>query len=139
MRLKEVIAYLLEEADDWDRAISLWYYDHPEGFSERVLGILEDNAINVYNELQGRGWWCPGNCDIAVQMWKRVFEDNDIDVRIIDGYYSEDHERGQSHRMSSDHVWLEIDGGIFDPTAGQFGKDIKLSNYWLDDDTRAYH
>jgi len=139
MRLRNIINYLLEETDNWDSAISLWYYEHPEGFSQSVLSVLEDNAVDVYNELQQKGSWCPGNCDMAARLWKQVFEDNGIGAEVVDGFYSDDHEEGQSHRLSSDHVWLEVEGGIFDPTAGQFGKDIQSSNYWLDDNTRAYN
>ena len=35
----------------------------------------------------------------------------------------------------SDHVWLTINGSIFDPTAGQFKGPIKLSHYIYDEGT----
>ena len=136
MRIRKIIREAAE--DEWDRAIELWFYDHPTGFSSRLLQVLEDNAVDVYRELLKLGSWGPGNCDSATQAWSRVFDHEGVQHEVVNGFYSPRHKAGQSHMSSAEHVWMEVEGGVFDPTAGQFPGKLFLKNYWWDDETQAY-
>ena len=132
-------AILGEDAGaDWDTAISNWFYDHPTGFSDRVLSVLEDNAMHAYEELMLLGSWGPRNCTEASEVWKKIFAENGIRAKIVNGFFEPGHPPGQAFRGSSDHVWLEVEGGVFDPTAAQFSSNISLADYWLDEVTPAY-
>lgn len=124
--------------DEWDKAIELWFYDHPTGFSSHVLQVLEDNAVDVYRELLEFGTWGPGNCDEATQAWSRVFDHEGVQYKIVNGFYAPRHKAGRSHMSSAEHVWMEVEGGVFDPTAGQFKGRLSLNNYWWDDTTHSY-
>lgn len=124
--------------DEWDKAIELWFYDHPTGFSSHLLQVLEDHAVEVYRELLEMGAWGPGNCDEATQAWSRVFDREGVQYKIVNGFYAPRHKAGQSHMSSAEHVWMEVEGGVFDPTAGQFKGRLSLNNYWWDDATHAY-
>ena len=123
---------------EWDKAIELWFYDHPTGFSSHVLQALEDHAVLAYRELLEIGAWGPGNCDEATQVWKRIFDREGVQSQIVNGFYAPRHRAGRSHMSSAEHVWMEVEGGVFDPTAGQFAGNTSMKNYWWDDSTRAY-
>jgi hypothetical protein len=116
-----------------------WFYENfGSGFSEQFLSVLEENAIPAYEDLLKIANWAPGNCDLASQKWKEIFDANGIESKIVDGHYNPEHEEHLPHPLSSDHVWLEVDGGIFDPSAGQFPGEISLEHYWWDNETKAH-
>ena len=126
------------QVNDFDQATNLWFYDCIGGdaMPEKVLDVLEKNAIPVYKRLAKCRW--PKDCGEASDIWDKVFKKNGVASEQVIGYYSPDHEAGMSQMGSTDHVWLEVEGCVFDPTVGQFPGKIQLKNYWLDDLNRAY-
>lgn len=126
----------------FDKAIESWFYDCGDiDMPEKILDILEDNAIAVYKWANNKSSYTITDCGIMSAKWKQIFNKNGIRAKIINGFYEPDYdpESGMDFRSASEHVWIELFSGcIFDPTAGQFKGTISLSNYWLNNTTRAY-
>jgi len=114
-----------------------------ESLDTRTADVIAKNAVSVFERLKKKGSWGPLNCDLACDLWSKVFEANGITARVANGYYISDQEtralvkKGQlSPPGSSDHVWLEINGKIVDPTALQFvdSGPLRVSGYLEEDD-----
>jgi hypothetical protein len=136
--IKEAV---MQSINDFDQATNLWFYECLDGgeLPEKILDVLERNAIQVYKRLLKCKW--PSDCGQASDIWDKVFQKNGIASRQVIGYYNPNHhEPGMSQPGSTDHVWLELDNGrcVFDPTAGQFKGSISLGNYWEDDYNKMY-
>lgn len=55
-------------------------------------------------------------CQTEVKRWSHKLQKLGLDTEIHDGFYivNNDYENPEGH------TWLEVEGSIFDPTAGQF-------------------
>lgn len=128
----------VERKITFEKATSDWFYAclDDRDFPEKALDVMETYAVEVYEKIYRT--YNRSNCGVVSDMWRRLFKKHGIEAKIIEGFYNANHDIFTSHPLSTDHVWLEIDGCVFDPTAGQFEGHIDLNNYWLDDETRAY-
>jgi len=94
------------------------------------------HAPRILEKLQLLGEWGPMHCNRACQLWATALHMDGIKVRVLGGHYdpslvneidratwAEDPwEYVGYHSASSSHTWLEVEGLIVDPTAGQFGE-----------------
>ena len=137
MKLNNLLKYLVcenvEKEVSFEVATNEFFYDN---LDENILDVISKHAIPVFKHLHKKGDWAVQNCDMATDIWRKVLKKAGIQYKLQRGYYIsdprtlDDVKRGKlSPPGSSDHVWLTIDGNIFDPTAGQFQGPIKLSHY----------
>lgn len=101
-----------------------------EDLDSELEEIVHAEEAEVWQEARKEGRWGPGDCGIVADIWAQVFlRRTRRRLTIISGQYlghldtndREDIIAGRlSPPLSSDHVWLEINGVLFDPTASQF-------------------
>jgi hypothetical protein len=130
--LKKIV--LLKES--FEKSIENWFYStiDSSNIPQNVISVLENNAEKVYNTC---GLY-KTDCGEISSIWKKIFAKNKIKAQIIEGnYINPDSEiyndviKGNLEAPSlSEHVWLLINKNIiFDPTASQFGNNIKIDGY----------
>lgn len=95
-----------------------------DALSERAQVVVAREAAGIAADLRARGPWGPLNCDDASHEWARVFRAAGVPAQVVSGNYWPDFDEINEPPTSTDHVWLLVDGFIFDPTAGQFGDNI---------------
>lgn len=103
-----------------------------EDLSDKAYEVVEQNKGRIYQKLQQLGSWGAQSCGNACDLWQEAFVRTGVSVQQVDGNYHNQNaqEAGLvSYSTSSDHVWLLVDGEIFDPTAGQFGQNIAPHHY----------
>lgn len=142
--LTEWKIYINEVKADFDKATGCWFYTmlDDSNVPEHILSVLEDNAIKVAEHKNVRCDRTLADCMVVPNIWLKIFKENGIKAKIQNGFYiSEewDDESGSIERFlsgysefpsSTDHNWLIVEGQfLFDPTACQFGDDIKLERY----------
>lgn len=114
--------------------------------TQKVLTVIEDHAVQVFNDLYQYQPWAVQNCDLACEAWAKVFALNGTWYEIAYGHYSDD---GDIIPLSADHTWMVVEGpglvrwdgrnvNLFDPTGLQFGPDIDLNKYWLREGERYF-
>ena len=108
-----------------------------EDYDPEIEELIERHAEHVWNSLDH-----PGDCSEASLAWGALIDrETDRDVQYVFGdylgYLDEETQRaiyqGSSAPGLAEHVWLEIDGAIFDPTAGQYSP---VHGVWLREDYR---
>ena len=87
------------------------YHWHSSPPSEEIQGVIDANTANVKCRMGELA------CQDMSYEWAKVFRDAGFDVEIHHGTYKEE-----------GHSWIEVDGHLFDPTAGQFKE---IPNYSL--------
>ena len=94
MRIKE----LMESHSEY------FYFDY--GFDEQIKHLI------LQNMFPNPSLACQGEA----RRWYHKLQQLGLDVEIHDGFYiaNNDYENPEGH------TWLEVEGSIFDPTAGQF-------------------
>lgn len=120
------------------KAHHYWNETYISGMSEHTEGALH----KAFNELEQRPVRFFNNCDETCARVHSVLRREGVKSRIVSGVFGagfkkNDWKEGNDIPMSRDHVWLEVDNHVIDPTAGQFrsqlkGKAFKKSHYWKD-------
>lgn len=103
-----------------------------EGISEEVEQIFTAHQEQIWDEMT-----IPQDCGHASYLWGQLFREKlpEVQIEYVSGSYlggldpevREDVINGSSPPGATEHVWLQIDGLIFDPTAGQFSP---VNGYW---------
>jgi len=142
MKLNNLLEYLLcervePEEVSFEVATNAFFY---HDLDENVLDVISNNAIPVYKRLLRYNEFSIRDCDMAARAWHKVLKKAGIQSQVRSGYYIDNPKTLKAVKKGelsppgvSDHVWLTIDGNIFDPTAGQFKGPIKLNHYVYDD------
>lgn len=91
-----------------------------EELSPAAQRVVEREACRIFDELAAHAAWAPLNCDLAANRWLAAFRAAGIAAELRSGNYNPAFDRRAEHPLSSDHVWLRVEGKLFDPTAGQF-------------------
>lgn len=109
-----------------------------EELSPAVQHVVHNQAVRIFDELVAKADWAPLNCDMAAARWLATFRAAGIPAELCSGNYDPAHQSEVEHPLSSDHVWLRVEGKIFDPTAGQFNGPgaIKPQFYFDDKETK---
>lgn len=102
-----------------------------EQLTPRAQRVVTANAHFIYDALRNRAWWAPQNCTMACRLWAQAFSSARVPVQELSGNYwpESEEETGLEPPLGSDHVWLVVDGFLFDPTAGQFTRPIERHFY----------
>lgn len=100
-----------------------------EQLTPRARAVIDDAAERIYAELAAIADWGPTNCGEACERWKRAFAAAGVPVAVIEGNYDPGWDPNITSPASTEHVWLRVDGFLFDPTAFQFGADIDPGAY----------
>jgi hypothetical protein len=100
-----------------------------EELTPRAQNVVLENMGRIHQELS----LVPGgptNCGEACSRWARAFQQAGIPVQQHTGNYHQHPVEG-SYPTSTDHVWLTVDGMLFDPTASQFSGQgpIEMEHY----------
>lgn len=83
------------------------------GISPWVEEIIERYAEQVEQAVEETG--LAGDCETSSELWADLLQTVGVrGVQLVRGWYKPHGGRKVAH------VWLEIDGNIFDPTGGQF-------------------
>lgn len=113
----------------FEQAIAPFFWeDLPEG----ALAVIEAHALAIGADLDAHAAWARENCDLASAAWFAVFVEAGIPATVAHGYYWPEASPDVSPPGLTDHTWLEIGGGLFDPTAGQFVGPIARAHYHRD-------
>lgn len=94
-----------------------------DGLSERAWDVIDTNAGSVFQ--QHEKW--PLSCGEVCQTWHGHFQRAGVDSRVVSGNFVgglEDEDRLAWLPTPTEHVWLEVDGGLFDPTASQYARKV---------------
>lgn len=115
----------------WNETYISGMSEHTEGALHKAYKDLEDRPVEFFN-----------NCDETAARVHSVLRREGVKSRIVSGVFGAGFDKGHwqaGHEipMSRDHVWLEVDNHVIDPTAGQFrgelkGKPFKQEHYWKD-------
>jgi hypothetical protein len=70
--------------------------------------------------------WTLADTDTAAELWRREFDQAGIPVQLISGLY----QPAESADPPIEHVWLQVDGLLVDPTAGQYGVPADSFDYY---------
>ena len=104
-----------------------------ENISDRALAVVSRRAPEIMAALRKEAWWATTNCNLASSAWYDAFASAGVPVEAWGGDYWPDWEHDESDGLEppsmSEHVWLRVDGAIFDPTAGQFDGVIDFGAY----------
>lgn len=112
-----------------EQAIAPFFWeDLPEG----ALAVIEEHAVAIATELESYAAWARGNCDLASTAWLAAFVAARLPATKVHGYYWPEASPDVSPPGLSDHTWLELGGGLFDPAAGQFAGPISRAHYHRD-------
>lgn len=98
----------------------------------RAQTVVAASAVPIMAKLRATSPYAPLDCGLASSAWARAFRRAGVPVKVIDGNFYRGRGEGLlSWPSSSDHVWLMVDGFLFDPTAGQFAAagPIRLAYY----------
>lgn len=113
-----------------------WNETYISGMSEDTEQALGE----AYQDLQAHPVRYFNNCDETCQRVHQHLTSRGIDSRVVGGIFGAGYARNGdvSPPLSRDHTWLEVDGHIIDPTAGQFrdqldGEPFKPEHYWKND------
>lgn len=102
-----------------------------ENLSDRAFAVVTNEAAGIAAGLRTHASWAPLNCDLASEKWAAAFRAAGVPTRIVHGHYWPEADEASEPPSLTDHVWLLIEGAIFDPTAGQFGPPIESRHYKL--------
>lgn len=92
-----------------------------EDITDRALAVVNEKVDSINARLRADGARVPTDCGLACEAWVRAFRTAGVPVRQVEGNYYRGSGRGLAEwPTSSDHVWLIVDGFLFDPTASQF-------------------
>lgn len=110
-------------AENWDEILKPWAAEW-DSLSEEALDSIIRHAPQIYRQLAESGLLL--NCNKACELWLGALLADGIQCRILGGTYNSDPDSDRG-----DHTWLEVEGRIVDPTAGQFarGADFLFENY----------
>lgn len=100
-----------------------------EALSERAQVVVAREADQIAAKLRAHAFWAPLSCTLASEQWAAAFRAEGVPTRMVYGHYWPGAREDLEPPASSDHAWLVVDGAIFDPTAGQFGDQIKVRHY----------
>jgi hypothetical protein len=112
-----------------------WNATYTSGMSEHTEAALH----KAYNELEARPVRQFGDCGETSARVHSVLKREGINSRVVSGQFGAGHSKKQWNKgtdlpLSRDHVWLEVDGHVIDPTAGQFRGQVKgnfkRQHYW---------
>lgn len=130
-----------EERGELDPLVN--FYAHWDQLSARARDAIIAHAPNIANALHAQGSYMIRNCNAACEMWLNVFDRQRIDAHMRGGHYwvrDQAEQDALDPPLSTDHVWLVVEGHIFDPTAAQFVKEPGQQideKFYLDTTPRA--
>lgn len=105
---------------------------YAEDLDEKAWNVIDRVAPSVVSEHQKYPLDCGGVCG----SYSKHLNEAGIPHEVHDGSFIggwEEDPRKIEPPMSRDHVWIEIGGKIFDPTASQFAGKVdsfKREHYW---------
>lgn len=111
----EVIRQHLREDPQWTH--------FSEGLTDRAWDVIDTHAADVFKKHEK----FPLDCGEVSSTWQKRFEKAGIPAKLVDGNFVGGLKdmQGLTHLpTSTEHVWLEVDGGIFDPTASQYANRV---------------
>jgi len=91
-----------------------------ERLTPRAQAVVAAHAESILAALRKEGPYASRDCGLACAYWAKAFDDAGVPTLVMSGNYNPDHDPLVEDPMSTEHVWLEVDGYIVDPTAGQF-------------------
>lgn len=104
---------------------SHWQLLFVEDFSPEIEELFIEHQYQIWDEMI-----IPQDCGHASFLWGRLLRQKlpEAKIEYVSGSYlggleqqiREDISNGSYPPGITEHVWLQIDGKIFDPTAGQF-------------------
>jgi hypothetical protein len=108
-----------------------------EKLSPRAESVVHSQAQTVYERLRTAGSWGPGDGELACAVWRRALRAAGIAVSLVRGSYYPTAGAGLADwPASSEHVWLLVEGAIFDPAAGGLRHPIRPDYYRVGPPTR---
>ena len=121
--------------EDWQDILLPWAAPWGE-LSEDLCHLLKMILPGIHNQVYARPSWPGGLCHRYCQILAEELSRRGIEVRVVAGLYSvevhprstqaEIHQMIQGGELSEEaldygnHMWLELEGVLVDPTAGQF-------------------
>ena len=91
-----------------------------------TLVLIEERAPIISERLQATAVGGLADTDTAAELWRREFDQAGIPVQLISGLY----QPAESAESPIEHVWLQVDGLLVDPTAGQYGAPADSFDYY---------
>ena len=91
-----------------------------------ILVLIEERAPIISERLQATTVGGLADTDTAAELWRREFDQAGIPVQLISGLY----QPAESADPPIEHVWLQVDGLLVDPTAGQYGAPADSFDYY---------
>lgn len=88
-----------------------------------MIGIIKiiEIVVQIRSDYFGENEIATGSCDLVSRAIKNELDSLNIESIIVDGYFLSEYNADELPLYYS-HIWLEIDGMIFDATGDQFSE-----------------
>lgn len=116
--------------ENWEEIFELWAAEWQQ-LPEQALVLIGENAPELHRQLEATAPSGAADADQAAEMWRRVFDQAGLEAHLVSGLYQP---AGEKTEPAVEHTWLQVEGCLVDPTAGQYG-DTKASFDYYQDST----
>lgn len=114
-----------QEDQYWEEVFALWSAEW-EKLPQEALELIGENAPHIHDRLQQSSVNGVANTEDTNELWRRVFDQAGLKTDLVSGTY----QPSESSQPTIEHSWLQVEGCLVDPTAGQYGKSKASFDYY---------